>query len=238
LRKRREIMKSKTIWLSVMLTLVLLLAGLGTSLAVVDETGSVSATATLGASTSLSVQAKRISDNGTVSGIDFGSLPGGTGNKSAPHYVEVQVASNYGAWELEMYTDNFTVQPDTTTWGFQYGGMKGSTDGNRTGMVWQAYRGTTAVSDPPVALTGWTYLKDKKDVDIPGTPDNESWATAHNDGYTNIAYGGPDYVMVVEPGSTGELDSDNTLAVYLGGLFGSAASDSYSTVIGLDLYHE
>ena len=231
-------MKSKTIWLSVMLTPVLLLAGLGTSLAVVDETGSVTATATLGASTSLSVQAKKISDNGTVSGINFGSLPGGTGNKLAPHYVEVQVASNYGAWELEVYTDNFTTQPDTDIWGYQYGGMKGATDGNRVAIAWQAYRATTGVSDPPVALTGWTYLKDKKDVDIPATTPDESWANAHSDGYTNIAYGGPDYVMVVEPGSTGELDSDNTLVVYLGGLFGSAASDSYSTVIGFDLYHE
>ncbi len=228
----------KTIWLSGMLTLVLLLAGLGTSLAVVDETDSVSATATLGASTSLSVQAKKISDNGNVASVDFGSLSGGTGNKLAPHYVEVQVDSNYGAWELEMYTDNFTAQPDTTTWGFQYGGMKGSTAGNRTGMVWQAYRATTGVSDPPVALTDWTYLKDKKDVDIPGTGPDESWTSAHNDGYTNIAYGGPDYVMVVEPGTTGELDSDKTFVTYVGGLFGSAASDSYSTVIGFDLYHE
>ncbi|HUW23456.1 MAG TPA: hypothetical protein VMW39_05445 [bacterium] len=228
----------KTIWLSGMLTLVLLLAGLGTSLAVLDETGTVSATATLGASTSLSVQAKRISDDGDVTSVDFGSLPGGTGNKLALRYVEVQVASNYGAWELEMYTANFTVQPDTTTWGFQYGGMKGSTAGNRTGMVWQAYRATTSVSDPPVALTGWTYLKDKKDVDIPGTGPDESWATAHNDGYTNIAYGGPDYMNVVEPVTTGVPDTDKKLMVYLGGLFGSAASDSYSTGIVFDLYHE
>lgn len=228
----------KTIWLSGMLTLVLLLAGLGTSLAVVDETGTVPATATLGASTSLSVQAKRITTDADESSVDFGSLSGAVGNKLAPQYVQVDVTSNYGAWELEIYTDNFATQPDTGIWGYQYGGMKGATDGNRTGMVWRAYRATTSVSDPPVALTDWTYLKDKKDIDIPGTPDNESWATAHVDGYTNIAYGGPDYVMVVEPGTTGELDSDNTFVTYLGGLFGSAASDSYSTVIGFDLYHE
>lgn len=230
-------MKSKTIWLSVMLTLVLLLAGVGTSLAVVDRTGSVPATATLGASTSLSVQAKRISDNGNVASVDFGSLPGGTGNKLAAQYVEINVASNYGSWELEVYTNNFTTQPSTTTWGFQYGGMKGNVAGNRVGMAWQAYRSLTAVTDPPVALTGWTYLKDKKDVDIPGTGANESWATAHTDGYTNIAFGGPDYLMVIEP-SGGILDTDNKLMVYLGGLFGSAAADSYSTTIGIDLYHE
>lgn len=231
-------MERKTIWLVGMLTLVLLLAVWGTSLAVVDETETVPATATLGAATSLSVQAKRISDNGDVDEVNFGSLPGGTGNKLAPHYVEVEVESNYGAWELEIYTDNFTIEPDTTTWGFQYGGMKGSTDGNRVAMAWQAYRFLTAVTDPPVALTGWTYLKDKEDVDIPGTPDNESWTSAHNDGYTNIAYGGADYLMVVEPGTTGELDTDNKFEVYLGGLFGSAAVDSYNTGIVFDLYHE
>lgn len=228
-------MERKTIWLSGMLTLVLLLASLGTSLAVVDETETVPATATLGASTSLSVQPKRINDNVNVLGIDFGS--GGTGNKLAPHYVEVEVESNYGEWGLEIYTDNFTTQPDTTTWGFQYGGMKGSTDGNRVAMAWQVYRTTTSVTDPPVDLIGWTYLKDKEDVDIPGTPDNESWTSAHNDGYTNIAFGGPDYLMVIEP-SGGILDTDNKLMVYLSGLFGSAAVDSYNTGIVFDLYHE
>jgi len=233
-------MERKAIWLVGVLTLVLVLAGVGTSLAVVDRTGSVSATATVGASTLLSVQAKRISDNGNVGSIDFGSIAGGTGNKLAPQYVEVNVTSNYGAWELEVYTNNFATAPSTTTWGYQYGGMKGSVAGNRAPMVWQAYRVTTAVSDPPAALTGWTYLKDKKDLDIPVTPPpaDESWTKAHTDGYTNIAYGGPDYMNVVEPGTTGVPDTDNKLMVYLGGIFGSAPADSYSTTIGIDLYHE
>lgn len=230
-------MERKTIWLVSTLTLVLLFVGVGTSLAVVDKTGSVPATATLGASTSLSVQAKRISDNGTVASVDFGSLPGGTGNKLAAQYVEINVASNYGSWELEVYTNNFATQPSTTTWGYQYGGMKGSTVGNRVAMAWLAHTATTSVSDPPADLTGWTYVKDKKDVDMPGTPTNENWTTAHSDGYTNIAYGGPDYLMVVKP-SGAVLDTDNKLMVYLGGLFGSAAADTYSTTIGIDLYHE
>jgi len=186
----------------------------------------------------LSVQAKRISDNGDVFSIDFGSLPADTANRLAPHYVEIDVGSNYGVWELEIYTDNFTTQPDTSKWGYQYGGMIdiGKDDGHRVSMVWQAYRTTTAVSDPPSDLSGWTYLKDKKDVDIPGTGPDESWASAHGS-YTNIAYGGPDYVMVVEPGTNGVPDTDNKLVVYLGGLFGSAAADTYSTVICFDLYH-
>jgi hypothetical protein len=234
-------MERKTIWLVGALTLVLLFAGLGTSLAVVDRTGTVPAAATIGASTSLTVQAKKITDNTNVTSIDFGSLPGGTGNKLAAQYVELNVASNYGVWELEIYTNNFAATtPSTTTWGYQYGGMKGAIAGNRAPMVWQAYRVTTAVSDPPVALTGWTYLKDKKDLDIPVTPlpADESWAKAHIDGYTNIAYGGPDYMNVVEPGTTGVPDTDKKLMVYLGGLFGSAAADTYGTTVGIDLYHE
>ena len=187
----------------------------------------------------LPVQAKRISDNGDVFSIDFGSLPADTANRLAPHYVEIDVGSNYGVWELEIYTNNFAAQPSTTTWGYQYGGMKGAIAGNRAPMVWQAYRITTTVSDPPALLTGWTYLKDKRDVDIPATPPpaDESWAKAHIDGYTNIAYGGPDYMNVVEPGTNGVPDTDNKLVVYLGGLFGSAAADTYSTVICFDLYH-
>jgi len=231
-------MERKTIWLLGVLTLVLLLAGLGTSLAVVDKTGSVPATATVGASTSLSIQAKNISDNASVSSVSFGTLTGTLGNKRAPQYVEVQVTSNYGGWELEIYTNNFTSPPDTGIWGYQYGGMKGTTAGNRVAMGWQAYRVTTSVSDPPSDLTGWTYVKDKRDLDIPGTSPDESWGTAHSQGYTNIAYGGPGYMNVVEPGTTGVPDSDNKLMVYLGGLFGSAAADTYSTTIGFDLYHE
>lgn len=234
-------MERKTIWLVGMLTLVLLLAGLGTSLAVVDKTATVPASAVMGSTTTLSVQPKNISNGTDASVVNFGAITELT-NKLAPQYVEITVGSNVlgskGAWGLEIYTDNFTIEPDTTTWGLQYGGMKGSTDGNRVAMAWQAYRTTTSVFDPPVDLVGWTYLKDKWDVNDPGAAPDESWASAHADGYTNIAYGGIDYLMVVEPGTTGELDTDNTFAVYLGGLFGSAAADTYDTVIGFDLYHE
>jgi len=230
-------MEKKVIRLAVVLALVLLVAAPGTSLAAVDRTGSVTATATVGASTLLTVQAKRISDNGAVASIDFGSLPGGTGNKLAPQYLEVNVTSNYGAWELEVYTNNFTATPSTTTWGYQYGGMKGTTAGNRAPMAWQAYRSISTVTDPPASLSGWTYLKDKRDINPPGET-KMSWAAAHADGYTNIAYGGPDHMNVVEPGTTGVLDTDNKLMVYLGGLFGSAPADSYGTTVGFDLYHE
>jgi len=231
-------MRRKVLW-SGALTLILAIACLGTSFAVVDKTGTVPATANIQASTSLSVQAKKISDNSNVSSIDFGDVPGTTGDDLAPHYVAVDVDSNYSAWELEIYTDNFTTQPDTTTWGYQYGGMvdTGKDGGHRVGMKWGAYVSTTTVADPPANIDVWNYLKDKKDINPPGET-KMSWAAAHADGYTNIAYGGPDYTMVVEPGTTGTKDTDSKLAVYAVGLFGSAPADSYSTVIGFDLYHE
>lgn len=184
----------------------------------------------------LTVQAKRISNNVNVSSITFGSLQGGTKNKLAPHYVEVEVDGDYGVWELEIYTDNFSTQPDTNIWGYQYGGMIGTTLGNRTPMIWQAYRAITSVSDPPANLDGWTYIKDKKDIDVPGTTPDESWVAAHGS-YTNIAYGGPGYLNVVEPGTTGVEDTDNKFVVYLGGFFGSAGAGEYSTIISFDLYH-
>jgi len=189
------------------------------------------------AQATLSVQAKRISDNGNDSSIDFGSLPGGTRNKLARHYVEVEIDGVSGDWELEIYTDDFETPPDTTTWGYQYGGMKGSSPGNRVPMVWQAWRSTRTVTDPPENLSGWTYVKDKNDLDIPGTTADESWTRAHIDGYTNVAYGGPGYFNVIEPGTTGVGDDDSRFAVYLGGLFGPAATDTYSTIISFDLYH-
>jgi len=235
-------MERKIIRLAVVLTLVLLFAGLGTSLAGVDRTGTVSATATLGASTSLTVQAKKISDNTDVSSIDFGSLPGGTTDKLPDRYVAVEAHSNYGVWELEIYTNNFpTIQPSTTTWGYQYGGMKGSVDGNRAPMKWGAYVSTTTVADPPADLDDWNWIKDKKDLDMPGTGPDESWGNAHSGGYTNIAYGGPAYMNVIEPGTGltgGTADTDNKLVVYAVGQFGSAPADSYSTTISFDLYHE
>ena len=234
-------MERKTIWLVGVVTIFLLFVALGTSLAVVDQTGTVPATATLGASTSLTVQAKRIIDNTNVSSIDFGSLPGGTGDDLAPHYVAVEAHSNYGVWELEIYTNNFAAQPSTTTWGYQYGGMvdTGADGGNRVPMKWGAYISTTTVADPPANLNQWMYLKDKKDINPPGET-KMSWAEAHADGYTNIAYGGPDYMNVIQPGGPtgGVPDTDNKLALYVVGQFGPAPADSYSTVIGFDLYHE
>ena len=236
-------MKGRNSWLLAITVLFFLLASVETSLAVVDKTATVPASGTMSAVTSLSAQAKKISDNTVVAAIDFGTISV-LANKLAPQYVWITVASNVlgasGAWELEIYTNNFATAPSTTTWGYQYGGMvdTGADGGHRVPMVWQAYRSTTTVTDPPANLSGWTYVKDKRDLDIPGTGPDESWTSAHNAGYTNIAYGGVDYVMVVEPGTTGLLDTDNTFAVYLGGQFGAAPSDTYSTTMRFDLYHE
>jgi len=236
-------MKGRNSWLLAITVLFLLLAGAEPSLATVDRTATLGASAAMGAVTSLSAQAKNISDNANATAVNFGTINVLT-NKLGPQYVLITVQSNVlgstGAWELETYTNNFAAQPSTTTWGYQYGGMvdTGADGGHRVPMVWQAYRSTTTVTDPPADLSNWMYLKDKKDIDIPGTVKNESWATAHSEGYTNIAYGGVGYLMVVEPGTTGVLDTNNSFAIYLGGQFGVAASDTYSTTLNFDLYHE
>jgi len=236
-------MKGKNSWLLPITVLFFLVATMETSLAVVDRTVTVPASGTMAQVTGLWAQVKNIVDNSSTTAVGFGTINVLT-NKLAPQYVEIAVRSNAlgstGAWELEIYTNNFASQPSTTTWGYQYGGMvdTGADGGHRVPMVWQAYRSTHTVTDPPANLAGWTYLKDWKDIDIPGTTMNESWASAHAGGYTNVAYGGVDYLMVVEPLTTGVLDNDNTFVVYLGGQFSAAASDTYSTTLRFDLYHE
>jgi len=241
-------MKERKLSLLTVSVLFLIMLGLGTSLAVVDRTVTVTTLGTMASVTSLSAQAKNISDNANATEVSFGTVTVLT-NKLAGQYVWITVRSNVlgstGAWELEIYTRNFTTAPSTTTWGYQYGGLKGSVAGHRVPLVWKVYCSTHTVGDPPANLANWMFVKDRWDLDIPGTPDDESWGNAHQDAngnsYTNIAYGGPDYMMVIEPGTGltgGVLDTDNTFAVYLGGQFSVAASDVYSTIVRFDLYHE
>lgn len=212
----------------------------GTSYAVVDQTGSVLAEATVTADTMLGVQAKNRSDNANAASVAFPTISGGVNGKLSNQYVEIAVASNYNPWELEVYTNNFPAStPDPATHGYQYGGMLNTSDDKlRTPLVWQCYNNVnTGVTDPPSALTNWTYVKDKKDLNIPTEPGDQSWTAAHNEGYTNIAYGGPDYLNVVEPGTTGVAGS-SPIRFYPAGMFGSASAGSYSSNIYFDLYHE
>lgn len=240
-------MKRRTFWLLAILVLFLLMASLETSQAELDKTASVSASATMGEVSTLKAYARNIDGGYDALGINFGTISTLT-NRLAPQYVQIEVRSNIigpeGAWELEIYTKNFPSVPNPDVWGDQYGGLIGAVVGQRVPMVWQAYRDTAVVFNPPddLANSGWLYVKDKNDQDMGETTDyDESWNNAHDGGYTNVAYGGIDYIMVIQPGTGlqgGVLDDDDKFVVYLGGLFSSAAAGTYSTAICFDLYHE
>ena len=201
---------------------------------------SVGVSATLGISDTLTVQAKNISDNGSVTSVAFGSVT--NARVVAPQYVEIDVGSNRNSWELAIYTDNFATAPDTTTWGTQYGGLIGSnTAGNRAPMLWETYDAYWTPG-PGVGEEAWTHVKDKYDIDT-GT-NTTSWAGSVSDGYVNIAFGGPDYTNIITP-NDGHSETEikaatSPIAVYLNGEFTSAGADNYAATKGIcfDLYYE
>jgi len=202
------------------------------------QSESVGVSATMGVSDILMLQAKNISDNSDAASVDFGSVSNAV--VLAPQYLEIDVGSNRADWELAIYTDNFDGTQSTTTWGTQYGGLKGATDGNLAPMLWQTYDetvaspGPTAVVDDPMP---WTWMKDKSDCgDFP-------WLQAGIlDGYANIAFGGPDYTNIITPNGTYTgteiVEGTSPIAVYLEGNFVPAVADSYSATVGFDLYFE
>ncbi len=130
------------------------------------------------------------------------------------NYIKLAVTNNI-SWELKTYTDNFAfaggVLPATTTWGYQYGGLKGPVSGGKgqmAGLGWLVLADTGVVqfggpdpADPgatklvgtstvPVAASDWLFVKDRSDQNVPvstGTDTNdESFAGAA--GYTNVAF--------------------------------------------------
>ena len=196
---------------------------------------SVGVSATLGISDTLTVQAKNISDNGSVTSVAFGSVT--NARVVAPQYVEINVGSNRNNWELDIYTDNFATAPSTTTWGTQYGGLIGATAGNCAPMLWETYDST--VSTPNTTEGAWTWFKDKHDTgDYPWLEDGVQ------SGYVNIAFGGPDSMTIISPTVDKNMavmqQATSPIVVYLNGKFTSSPADSYTATngIGFDLYYE
>ena len=125
------------------------------------QSGSVGVSATIGVSDILALQAKNISDDAAVGAVTFGNVA--NERVVAPQYVEINVDSNRNSWELDIYTDNFATAPDTTTWGTQYGGLIGTTAGNRAPMLWETYDEKEAATPAPDE-GAWTWFKDKHDT--------------------------------------------------------------------------
>ena len=240
-------MKMRTMLILTLLSVGLLLAGTGIAGADVVATDNVPASATLTGVNTVSVTPMNYTGGGAGS-IAFGSVSPAAGFLTPPQYVKVDHDDNSLAWEIKIYTDNFTAEPSTTTWGYNYGGMIGLVPGARLSMGWHARVDNSLASafaaDDPAAdpSEGWNFVKDKRDKDVPGTPNNESWLGPTGDAaYANVAFGGPGYQNVVNPEDTvdySDPDTDKTFVVEVEGCFGVATADTYSTTISFDLVHK
>lgn len=184
----------------------------------------------------LSVQAKKVSDDSDSALIGFGQLTPGTKLAVPGQYIEIDYESDQSLWFINIYTDN-------TNWsggGYQRGGLI-TTDGKqKVPLLWRVYDNVQTGGVPFNTTDDWAWLKDKGDLDDSNTTQyDESWVGAFSGGYVNICYGGPGYANLspypnappdVRPGSS-------PIHVYLGGLFGTAGAGEYSTIISFDLYH-
>jgi len=185
--------------------------------------------------TTLSVQARNVSDNSDVLSIDFGQLTPDTKLVTPGQYIEVNYESDQSLWFIDIYTDN-------TNWsggGSQRGGLI-TTDGKqRAPLMWRVYDDIQQTGVIFSTTTDWAWLKDKGDMADPDPQYDEGWARAFNDGYVNICYGGAGYTNLAPyPNDRPDVrPASSPICVYLGGLFGSTGAGEYSTIISFDLYH-
>jgi len=240
-------MKMRTMVILTLLSVGLLMAGIGIADAGVVATGGVPASATLQPVNTLSVQPVPYA-GGTATSISFGTVSPGAGFLVPAQYIKVVHDDNSLAWEIKVYTSNFATEPSTTTWGYNYGGMIGKVPGARLPMGWHArvdnsltskFAAGDPAADPSV---GWNFVKDKDDKDNPGTTGDESWLGPKGDAaYANVAFGGPGYQNIINPQDAEDYsdpDTDKTFVVEVEGCFGSATADTYSTTIYFDLVHK
>ncbi len=215
----------------------------------------VTASITIAASTNpLITQLKNISNDANAASVAFPSFSGPQSSWSlvASQYMQVNVNNNSLAWRLRVYSNNFTSQPSTTTWGFQYGGMIGNVAGTKIGMAWLTNptiigapgpnpASPTGITDPAnSSLHGWSYLKDARDVDDPVAAGDSSFSAADGAGYTNIAFGSPGETRIVRPnvgGSEALGTPASAFYLYFKGDVSNAAAATYNTNLVLDLFN-
>ena len=191
-------------------------------------------------------------DGTTAATIGFANVdPGGsTWTAKGSQFLQLSVNDNINTgWELRNYTDNFNfaggVLPDTTTWGYQYGGLRGTVNGNRAGVGWlvlpdsdvaKNFGGPDAANPVDGATNGYTFLKDRSDRNPPGFTDQSFDGSA---GYKNIAFGGLTETRIVRPNLLGgnEVLSGKTAPFFyfLGGDFKGVAPGDYTATITFEL---
>lgn len=173
------------------------------------KSAAVSATV-VGVSAISTFDVKDMSNNVVGGGISFPLADNAVAwGAKGDRYIKLAVTNNQ-SWELKTYTDNFSAGlPSTTTWGYQYGGLKGAVvagKGQMAGLGWLVMKDTNVVQfqgpdakDPGATIvvngstlpaSDWLYVKDINDQNVPVAvgpdPDDESFAGSA--GYTNIAF--------------------------------------------------
>jgi len=191
--------------------------------------------------------------------FSFGAQTNGGGHYAGTpvECLDINVTDNAPLWKMQIYSNNYTTAPSTAAYGFQYGGLKGTTPagiaaGDKVSLIWLA-SSSTIVNGPALgvspltvgATSSWTYMKDMMDIDSPPLLVNASFAEAQTAGYCNIAFGGGAIgtSVVTTNSTTGNgvmvalANPGDRFNVYLRGDFSLAAADSYTGTIKVELYH-
>lgn len=219
--------------------------------ATIDKTVSVTASASITGSTSLSADATAFT-YGTTNADAFPTAP-------TSKRVVLTYSSNYNPWKIAVYTNNTQIPLQAVTNGmYAKGGLvAGSGPYSTVPLKWVA---KNPASTAPVASainfqTSYNFVKDKRDEDDPATTvDDESWSVSFAGGYPNVAWGpipGGGGVCVDPTNSAAGPNQyrgdaiNGTVAVYIASLFSTggvtpaspASAGSYSGTIYFDLYH-
>jgi hypothetical protein len=207
----------------------------------IDATGSVGVSATVAGQTSLTV-----TDQNGDGSVSFGSIT--LPQQKASEYLEIDVTSNYGGWQVQIYTDNFpTSTPDPADWGYAYGGIVDIPNLQKVPLGWCAFDesdsgGASEPTGNPSDPNRWTWVKDKSDIDDPATTtSDESWAA--RGGYANVCWGVGSTGYVVNPNATGsdpiytDAMTNDDVFIYLE-TAALALPGDYTADVYFDLVHE
>lgn len=235
------------------------------------DSKSVDVSAVISGVSTVNVKTLKIADNSdsaTALKLDFASVPNTVAEWSTQpsEYIKLSVIDNENGWKLKTYTDNAgpTVildgsETSTTTWGYQYGGLVSPTRaGAKIGMGWlvnpTVIAGGPALGDPakgrvvdsdkkviPAESNGFTYLKDKADLDDPTQTGDQSFVGADAGGYTVVAFGDFTSARITRPNlqdGNEAIAAGSDFFYYVEGQFRGAKPASYTGKIVFDLVNQ
>ncbi len=187
---------------------------------VTDAAKGVPASLVFDAGTSLSLQARNISNNQAADTVTFGPITAGQAHTLANQYIEIAYSSNYSNYKITTYTDN--GYSDGTNF---YGALIGSDTTRKAAIKWLVADDTSGALpfDASTADT-WTWYKDKGDPD---------WVTASGGGYTTVTYGSGGGFNNLANG----LPAASPIVQYVGAMTSGIVPDNYKSTIRFDLVH-